>query len=132
MIYMLIAGTYTPICLITLNGAWGWWLFGVIWFFAVAGTIVKLFWMNAPRWLTAVTYIAMGWMALIAVVPIVQSMQVAPLSLLAAGGLLYTTGAVCYARKWPGKDNPRFGFHEVFHIFVLLGSICHFVMIVLL
>lgn len=132
MIYMLIAGTYTPICLITLRGLWGWWLFGIIWFFAVAGTIVKLAWMNAPRWLTAATYVAMGWVAIVAIVPLVQTMPLVALALLGAGGVFYTAGGVLYALKWPGKSNPKFGFHEVFHIFVLLGSITHYIMMLFL
>lgn len=132
MIYMLIAGTYTPICLITLNGAWGWSIFGVIWGLAIAGTIVKLFWLSAPRWISAIAYIGMGWMALIAVVPLVRSMSAAGLALLGAGGFFYTVGGILYALRWPGRDRKYFGFHEVFHIFILLGSICHYVMMLFL
>ena len=132
MIYMLIAGTYTPICLIALTGAWRWTLFGVIWGLAVAGTVVKLFWLNAPRWLSASAYIGMGWMALIAIVPLVRSMSGLELMWLGLGGFFYTAGGVLYALKWPGKGNKFFGFHEVFHIFVMLGSVCHYAMMICL
>jgi hemolysin III len=128
MIYMLIAGTYTPICLVPLSGAWGWSIFGVIWGLAVAGSLVKLFWMNAPRWVSAVAYIGMGWMIIVAIYPIVQSMSSRGLLWLGLGGLFYTAGGVLYARKWPGRDRKFFGFHEVFHIFIMLGSVCHYAM----
>ena len=130
MIYFLIAGTYTPICLITLRdfGAWGWTLFGIIWGMAVVGTIVKLFWLNAPRWLSAAAYVGMGWLVAIAMVPLVRTMPRAALVFLLTGGALYTAGGVLYALRWPGRDRKWFGFHEVFHIFILLGSVCHFIM----
>lgn len=130
MIYVLIAGTYTPICLVTLreSGAWGWALFGVIWGLALAGILVKLFWLNAPRWISAAAYIGMGWLVAVAMVPLVRSMPTAAFVWLLIGGGLYTTGGVLYALRWPGRDRKYFGFHEVFHIFILLGSIAHFVM----
>ena len=132
MIYMLIAGTYTPICLLTLRGAWGWSIFGVIWGLAVVGSVVKLFWLKAPRWISAIAYIGMGWMALVAIVPLVQSMSVPAMALLGGGGFFYTAGAILYALRWPGRERKYFGFHEVFHIFILLGSICHFTMMLFL
>jgi len=132
MIYMLIAGTYTPICLVTLKGAWGWSIFGVIWGFAIIGSIVKLFWLGAPRQISAVAYIGMGWMALVAVVPLLQSMPAKAMAFLACGGFFYTVGAILYALRWPGRERRYFGFHEVFHIFILLGSICHFTMMLYL
>jgi hemolysin III len=130
MIFMLIAGTYTPICLVTLRQerAWGWALFGAIWGVAILGLVIKLFFMNAPRWLSTSIYILMGWMALIAIVPLVSTMARASLIFLALGGVFYTVGAVFYALKWPGRENKRFGFHEVFHVFVMLGSACQFAM----
>ena len=132
MIYFLIAGTYTPICLITLRGPWGWWLFGIIWFLAIAGSVVKLVWISAPRVLTAGSYIAMGWLVIVAVIPLVKAMETLPFIMLMIGGAFYTLGGVIYALKLLGKNNPRFGFHEWFHIFVLLGSISHYAMILLL
>ena len=128
-IYFLIAGSYTPVCLIALRGPWGWSLFGVIWALALAGTAMALVWINCPRWLTSGIYLAMGWLAVVAIYPIWQSMGAAGLFWLLLGGLLYTVGGVLYALKWPGRDNPRFGCHEIFHVFIVLGSVGHFMLI---
>lgn len=128
-IYFLIAGTYTPICLTALRGPWGWSLFGVIWALTVAGVFMSLFWINCPRALTSGIYIAMGWLAVIAVWPLWNAVGFAGLFWLLLGGVLYTIGGVLYALKWPGRNNPRFGYHEIFHVFILLGSIAHFLMI---
>lgn len=129
-IYALIAGTYTPICLIALreSAAWGWALFGVVWGLALAGIAMAIIWIMAPRWLTAGIYICMGWMALFAIYPLLQVMPIRGFQFLLAGGILYTVGGVLYAIKWPGRDNPRFGCHEIFHVFIVLGSVCHFLM----
>ncbi|MDE6280268.1 MAG: hemolysin III family protein [Oscillospiraceae bacterium] len=127
-IYFLIAGSYTPVCLIALRGAWGWSLFGVIWALAVAGLVMCLTWINCPRALTSTVYIAMGWLAVIAIYPIWQVLGFRGVFWLLTGGVLYTVGGVLYALKWPGRDNPQFGCHEVFHVFIVLGSIAHFVM----
>ncbi len=128
MIYVFIAGVYTPICLLPLRGAWGWSMFGVLWGLAIAGIIFKNVWMTAPRWLSAGSYVVMGWMAVVAFYPMTQTMPVGAIVWLLAGGVFYTTGAVLYALKWPGKHAPRFGFHEYFHVLVLLGSASHFIM----
>lgn len=127
-IYFLIAGTYTPICLIALRtqGAWGWTLLGVIWILALGGLILTLAWVNAPRWMTSGIYLFMGWIALIALYPLSLSVGWRGLSWLLAGGFFYSVGGVMYAIKWPGRKNPRFGCHEIFHVFILLGSVCHF------
>lgn len=127
-IYFLIAGSYTPICLTILRGPWGWSLFGVIWSLTIVGTVMALFWINCPRQLTSSVYIAMGWLAVIALYPIWKSIGTQGLFWLLLGGVLYTVGGVLYALKWPGRDNPRFGCHEIFHVFILLGSIAHFVL----
>ncbi len=127
-IYFLISGSYTPVCLIALRGAWGWSLFGVIWALAIAGLVMSLTWINCPRALTSTIYIAMGWLAVVAVYPLWQALGVRGVAWLLAGGVLYTIGGVLYALKWPGRDNPRFGCHEVFHVFIVLGSAAHFVM----
>ena len=127
-IYFLIAGSYTPVCLIALRGAWGWSLFGIIWALAIAGLIMSLTWINCPRVVTSTIYIAMGWLAVIAIYPIWQVLGLRGVSWLLAGGVLYTIGGVLYALKWPGRDNPRFGCHEVFHVVIVLGSAAHFVM----
>lgn len=126
MIYVLIAGTYTPFCLVPLRGVWGWSLFGAIWGCAVAGFFLKLFWMNAPRWLSTVIYIVMGWLVVFATYPLLQTVSRSGLFWLLAGGLFYTGGAVLYATKWPKLWPGVFSFHEVWHLFVMAGTISHF------
>lgn len=130
-IYLLIAGTYTPVCLLPLRqaGAWGWSLFGVIWGLTLVGIVMTLFWVNAPRWVTSGVYLFMGWLAILAIYPLWRTMGAQGVTWLLAGGILYTVGGVLYALKWPGRDNPRFGCHEIFHLFILAGSACHFFMV---
>lgn len=130
-IALLIAGSYTPICLIVLRdeGAWGWVILGVIWCMAIASCALSLLWINSPRWLTSGVYLVMGWLAVIALYPLYQLLPPWGFSLLLLGGVLYTVGGILYAVKWPGRDNPRFGCHEVFHLFILAGSICHYFLI---
>lgn len=126
-IFCLIAGTYTPVCLVTLRGGWGWSLFGVVWGAALAGTIVNLCFRSLPRWVSASIYVGMGWTAVVAIVPIVHAFPASALLWLFAGGLLYTTGAAVYATRWPNPFPRVFGFHEIFHVFVLGGSIAHLI-----
>ena len=129
MIYILIAATYTPIILGPLRGGWGWSIFGVIWLLAILGTILTAIWIKAPRWLTTGIYLAMGWIIVIAVYPMLTKFAslgaLSSLWWLLAGGLFYTIGAIIYGIKKP-NINKYFGFHEIFHIFILLGSFCHF------
>lgn len=129
-ISLLIAGSYTPICLTVLReqGAWGWAVFGVVWAMALASCALSLVWINSPRWLTSGVYLLMGWVALFALYPLSKVLSAEGFFWLALGGVLYTVGGVLYTVKWPGRDNPRFGCHEVFHLFILAGSICHFVL----
>ena len=127
-IYYLIAGTYTPVCLTVLRGSWGWWLFGIIWALAIGGTVMTFFWVSCPRWVSSTVYIAMGWIALAAIYPLWKAVGWAGITQLLVGGLLYTIGGVLYAVKWPGRNNPRFGCHEIFHVFCLLGSAAMFSM----
>nr|WP_243108412.1 hemolysin III family protein [Maliibacterium massiliense] len=126
MIFVLIAGTYTPICLVNMRGPWGWALFGVIWGLALLGMATKLCWFDCPRWISSTFYIAMGWMVLIAFYPLLTHMAIGGVLYLVLGGLLFTAGGVMYALKWPGRDNKYFGFHEWFHLLVMAGSFCHF------
>ena len=126
MIFFYIAATYTPICLIPLRGPWGWSIFGVIWGFALAGIGLKVFWLYAPRWLSTAIYLGMGWLVLVGVYPLVNSLPVPALLWLVAGGVSYSIGAVIYAMKWPDPLPRYLGFHEIFHLFVLGGSACHF------
>lgn len=129
MIFIFIAGTYTPICLTVLRGFWGWVLFGVIWGLAAAGVVTKFLWMNAPRPVYVGLYIAMGWTALVFMVPLSRVMPPGGLAWLLAGGLLYSVGAVCYTLRRPDPFPGFFGFHEVWHLFVMAGSLAHYVMI---
>lgn len=129
MIFVLIAGTYTPICLITLNGKTGKILFVCIWSIALLGILFKAFWFSAPRWLYTLFYIAMGWVVVFAFAPISKAMAVPGIVLMVAGGIVYSLGGVVYAFKWPIRNAKYFGFHEIFHIFVIVGSLLHFLMI---
>lgn len=125
MIYILIAGTYTPFCLVPLRGAWGWGLLGGIWGVALLGIISKAFWLNMPRWLSAGSYLIMGWLVVIALSPLLRTVPPEAMAWVFAGGLLYSIGAVIYAVKWPNFAR-GFGFHEVFHLFVMAGSFSFF------
>lgn len=126
MIFLLIAGTYTPFLLLPLRGPWGWSLLGIIWGFAAVGMVVKLFWMGAPRWLSTGIYLLMGWLVLVAIYPLTRALTDRTLVWLAAGGGLYTVGALFYALKWPNPWPGTFGFHEIWHLFVLGGSVAHY------
>lgn len=127
-IYLLIAGTYTPICVVMFRGFWQWGMLAIIWSFAVVGIVLKMFFINTPRWLSASIYVIMGWLALAGVGEMLHALPPGALAWLAAGGLIYTLGAIVYATRrldfFPGK----FGFHEVWHIFVILGALAHFIM----
>jgi len=119
-IYLLIAGTYTPFTLVTLRGGWGWSLFGVVWGLAVAGIVFKCFLTGRWQVLSTGVYVAMGWMALIAIRPLIHAMTFQGLAWLVAGGVLYTAGVAFFA--W----NRKYA-HAIWHLFVLGGSVCHFV-----
>lgn len=128
-IYLLIAGTYTPFCAIMFEGFWKWGMLGIIWALALTGIVVKIFIINAPRWLSAGIYVLMGWLSIAAIGEMLRMLPPWALIWLLIGGVVYTLGAVVYITKfmnfWPGK----FGFHEVWHIFVILGALAHFIAI---
>ena len=128
-IYLLIAGTYTPICLHFFTGFWRTGMLGVIWSLALIGIVVKLFVINAPRWVTAGLYLLMGWLSMAAIREIISTMPPGALVWLVLGGLFFTVGAVVYMLKRPNPLPGVFGFHEIWHIFVILGAFSHFVMI---
>jgi hemolysin III len=128
-IYLLIAGTYTPICLHFFTGFWRWPLLAIVWAMALTGIAVKLFVINAPRWATAGAYLVMGWLSLIAAGEIVRTLPPGALAWLVVGGLFFTVGAVVYILKRPNFFPGVFGFHEVWHIFVILGAFSHYVLI---
>ena len=128
MIFVLIAGTYTPICLVALRGPWGWSLLSIIWLIAIAGIILKGFWFNIPRWLSTLIYALMGWLAVTVLDPLIKTIPLGGFIWLIVGGLLYTIGAVIYGLKWPNITSKFLGFHEIFHIFVMMGSFSHFML----
>ncbi len=128
-IYLLIAGTYTPICLNLFHGFWQWGLLVIVWSMAAIGIGVKIFIINAPRWVTAGIYLVMGWLAVLAFGEILRVMPVGAVIWLVAGGLFFTLGAVVYITKKPDFFPGVFGFHEIWHIFVLLGCVCHYILI---
>ena len=130
-IFGLIAGTYTPITLVTLRPdytLWAWTLFGIAWTLALSGVAFKIIWIGAPRWLSTALYLLMGWLSVVAAVPIVRALPTGGLVWLAAGGLCYSVGAVVYGLKKPDFYPRVFGYHELWHLFVLAGSFCHFMM----
>ncbi|CEG25549.1 PAQR family membrane homeostasis protein TrhA [Bacillus sp. B-jedd] len=131
MIFILIAGTYTPYCLISLNGVTGWVLFGIVTAAAVSGVAFKMIWFNCPRWLSTSLYIVMGWMVIFVVSPLAGNIEREGLLLLIFGGILYTIGGIIYGAKPDFLRSKYMGFHEIFHIFILLGSLCHFLSIYL-
>ena len=126
MIFVLIAGTYTPVCMVILPGIWGKALLAAVWGIAIFGIFMKIFWMNAPRWLSTLIYVGMGWLAVAAFIPLKRAIGWGGLGMLLAGGIVYTIGAVIYALKKPNLAILKsFGFHEIFHVFVMLGSAFH-------
>ncbi len=122
-IYILIAGTYTPFTLVTLNGKIGWWIFGITWFFGITGVILKLFFTGKYDRLSTIIYVLMGWIIVFAIKPLLQNLPIEGIYWLLAGGISYTLGAVLYSIN-KLKYN-----HAIFHVFVLIGSICHFISI---
>ncbi len=130
LIFTLIAGTYTPFCLVTMAQSWGTELLVIIWSIAVVGLGLSLFWIHAPRWLTTALYLFMGWFIVLAFPALNRALAPSGLYWLVAGGACYTLGAVIYAVKWPDPFPPHFGFHEIWHLFVIGGSGCHFLSVV--
>ena len=125
MIFVLIAGSYTPFCMLSLNGIWKWSIGITVWSLAILGITLKMFWMNMPRWFSTGLYIGIGWIALSALKPLYTSLSLGGFIFLLLGGVMYTIGGVIYGLKKP-NFSPEFGFHEIFHIFVMLGSFCHY------
>lgn len=130
MIFVLIAGTYTPICVIVLGGRIGITLLSLIWGMAILGICLKAFWVYCPKWVSSVIYIAMGWTCVIAFTPLLHSLSPSAFGWLLAGGIIYTVGGIIYALKLPIFNNKHryFGSHEIFHLFCLGGSACHFIL----
>jgi hemolysin III len=129
MIFMLIAGTYTPFALLALHGPLGLAILVVVWTGALTGAVFNLMWSTAPKWLRAVIYISLGWVAVAAMPQLAAAIGLAGLALLALGGLLYTAGAVIYAVKRPDPLPAVFGYHEVFHALVIVAAAVQYAVI---
>ncbi len=129
MIFVLIAGSYTPVCLIVLGGKLGYTLLALVWGIAAVGMLVKACWITCPKWFSSVIYIAMGWVCVLVFGPLLKTLSAPAFLWLLAGGIIYTVGGVIYALKLPlfNAKHKFFGSHEVFHLFVMGGSICHFI-----
>ncbi|WP_066713352.1 PAQR family membrane homeostasis protein TrhA [Clostridium sp. Marseille-P299] len=130
MIYVLIAGSYSPICLVALGNKTGIVLFAIIWSFAIIGCFQSLFFIHCPKWVSAAIYIIMGWLCILALPQILQALPAKAFGWLLAGGIIYTVGGVIYALKLPLFNNKHknFGSHEIFHLFCIGGSLCHYIM----
>ena len=129
MISVLIAGSYTLVCLLVVKGTRGITLLCIVWAFAIAGILIKAFWVFCPKWISSVLYIGMGWTCVLAFSQILNNMSSAAFAWLLTGGIIYTVGGVIYALKLPifNSRHKNFGSHEIFHLFVMGGSMCHFV-----
>ena len=129
MISVLIAGSYTPICLLVLKGKTGLILLAIVWSFAIVGILIKAFWVYCPKWVSSILYIGMGWTCVLAFTQILNSMSHTSFIWLLTGGIIYTVGGIIYALRLPifNSKHKNFGSHEIFHLFVMGGSMCHFV-----
>ena len=130
MIFILIAGTYTPVCVLVLGDKTGWSLLALVWGIAIAGMIINALWITCPKWVSSLIYIAMGWICVTAFGQILSSLTPGAFGWLLAGGIIYTAGGVIYALKLPlfNSRHKNFGSHEIFHLFVMGGSFCHYMM----
>ncbi len=126
MIYVFIAGSCTPICLLAVGGTLGIGILSGVWVCAILGCVQKIFWIHAPRWISTTLYVLMGWAFAFVTVPLIRRLSLEGFLWLLCGGLSYTLGAVIYALKKPNIFPKWFGFHELFHLFVMLGTFCHF------
>ncbi len=133
MIFVLIAGTYTPVCLIILGGQLGYMMLALVWGIAAAGMLIKAFWITCPKWFSSLIYIAMGWVCVLVFGPLRETLTPGGFLWLLGGGIIYTAGGIIYALKLPifNAKHQSFGSHEVFHLFCMAGSFCHFVFIYL-
>ena len=128
-VYLLIAGTYTPVSLLVLDGTWGRVILTVVWAGALAAILLKFAWLDAPKWVAAGVGLALGWVAVVALPQLAGRLEPSALTLLIAGGLFYTLGAVVYARRKPDPSPRVFGYHEVFHALTIVAATCQYVAI---
>jgi hemolysin III len=126
MIFLLIAGTYTPFALLVLNGALATAILVGVWAGAAAGIVMNLLWVDAPKWVTALVYVLLGWVAVAALPQMASEIGLAAIALVATGGVLYTLGAVIYASRWPNPAPAVFGYHEIFHVLVIGAAALHY------
>lgn len=131
MIFILIAGTYTPVCMLVLGNRTGWMMLGLVWSIALVGMVINALWITCPKWFSSIIYIAMGWICVLAFGKIVEALPRSAFLWLLAGGIIYTAGGVIYALKLPifNTKHKYFGSHELFHLFVMGGSLCHYIML---
>ncbi len=129
MIFVLIAGSYTPTCMLILPQPLGHRMLSVVWAIALLGMLFKFFWVTCPKWVSSVLYIGMGWVVIFAVKPLYEALPLPAFLWLLAGGIVYTAGGVIYALKLPlfNSLHKNFGSHEIFHLFVMGGSLCHYI-----
>ena len=130
-IYLLIAGTYTPFGLLALEGAWRWSVVSIVWSGALAAIVLKLAWVDAPKWLAAVIAVTLGWVGIVALPEIYDATGALELALLGVGGVLYTVGALIYALRRPNPVPDVFGYHELFHALVIGAAACQYVAVAL-
>lgn len=130
-IYFLIAGSYTPVFYYGLEGAWRWAMLIAVWTLAIIGMALKLWFIHAPRYVSSAFYVSLGWIALVPFLQLIKHLQMGAIILMAVGGVVYTIGAIIYATKIFDFFPKRFGFHEIFHLFIAAGSIVHFIMILI-
>lgn len=133
MIFVLIAGTYTPVCVMMLNNRTGWMMLAAVWIVAAAGMILKACWVTCPKWFSSIIYIAMGWLCILAMPQIIAALSPRQFIWLLTGGIMYTVGGVIYALKLSvfNELHRNFGSHEIFHLFVMAGSFCHYICVYL-
>lgn len=129
MIFVMIAGSYTPVCIIVLKNPMGYKMCAAVWTMAIIGMSLKAFWIDCPKWFSSILYIGMGWTCIFAMSQIHANLTTSAFALLAIGGVFYTIGGIIYALNLPlfDKKHKNFGTHEIFHVFVLLGSLCHYI-----
>lgn len=130
MIFILIAGTYTPVCMLVLGDRTGWIMLGLVWAIAAAGILINALWITCPKWFSSMVYISMGWVCVLAFKKIIAALPHSAFGWLLTGGIIYTIGGVIYAMKLPvfNRRFRYFGSHELFHLFVMGGSLCHYIM----
>lgn len=128
-IYFLIAGSYTPVFYYGLEGTWRWAMLATVWTLAMIGMTLKIWFIHAPRYVSAIFYVSLGWIALVPFIQLIKHLPIGAIILMTVGGVAYTIGAVIYATKIFDFFPKRFGFHEIFHLFIATGSIVHFIMV---